>query len=304
MRHFEVANRLRGRKAKFDRVAFATECDRLAERFTPELLAANRAFGCDDETPLLILGMPRSGTTLVEQIVSRHPAIAPGSELPFWLKRPDTPAIADATRLTAAAAQDLSREYLAALRRIGPQAARVTDKSPFNFHCLGLIHLLLPKARVIHCRRHLVDTCLSMYFLPFGQRLDFISDKGDLAFAYHRYARLMEHWRALLPPDRFIDVDYEELATDRERVTRRLIAFTGLDWHDACLEPERNERPVRTLSVWQVRQPVYTTSVARWRHYEPWLGELRQLLTAADRTRSGMTVAIVSLAQLAGRGPG
>jgi len=180
------------------------------------------------------------------------------------------------------AAQELSREYLAVLRRIRPQAARVTDKSPFNFHRLGLIHLLLPKARVIHCPRHPVDTCLSMYFMPFGQRINFISDRGDLAFAYQRYARLMEHWRAVVPSDRFIDVDYEELMTDRERVTRRLIAFTRLEWHEACLEPERNERRVRTLSVWQVRQPVYTTSVARWRHYQPWLGELRQLLTAAD----------------------
>ena len=164
------------------------------------------------------------------------------------------------------AAQELSREYLAVLRRIRPQAARVTDKSPFNFHRLGLIHLLLPKARVIHCPRHPVDTCLSMYFMPFGQRINFISDRGDLAFAYQRYARLMEHWRAVVPSDRFIDVDYEELMTDRERVTKRLI---GLNWHEACLEPERDERRVRTLSVWQVRQPVYTTSVARWRHYEP-----------------------------------
>jgi len=154
MRHFEAANRLRGREAKFDRVAFATECDRLAKRFTPEFFVANRAFGLGDETPLFILGMPRSGTTLVEQIVSRHPAIAAGGELPFWLRRPNTPAIADATGLSAEAARELSREYLAVLRRVGLHEARVTDKSPFNFHRLGLIHLLLPKARIIHCRRH------------------------------------------------------------------------------------------------------------------------------------------------------
>jgi len=92
----------------------------------------------------------------------------------------------------------------------------------------------------------------------------------------------MEHWRAVLPPDRFIDVDYEDLVANREAITRRLIAFTGLGWHDACLEPERNERVVTTMSMWQARQPVYTTSVARWRRYEPWLGELRQLLPAAD----------------------
>ena len=236
----------------------------------------------DDETPLLIVGMPRSGTTLVEQIVSSHPAIAAGGELPFWPRRPSGPGIAEATSLTPQSAHDLSREYLALLRRIGPHASRVTDKAPFNFHRLGLIHLLLPKARIIHCRRHPVDTCLSMYFLHFSERIEFVSDKGDLAFAYRQYARLMEHWRAVLPPDRLIDVDYENLIADREAVTRRLIAFTGLDWHDACLEPERNERTVTTTSLWQARQPVYTTSVARWRRYEPWLGELRQLLPAAD----------------------
>jgi hypothetical protein len=145
-----------------------------------------------------------------------------------------------------------------------------------------LIHLLLPKARVIHCRRHPVDTCLSMYFSYFSERIQFVSAKGDLAFAFQQYARLMEHWRAVLPPDRFIDIDYETLVADREAITRRLIAFTGLGWHDACLEPERNERAVATMSVWQVRQPVYTTSVARWRRYEPWLGELCELLSSAD----------------------
>jgi tetratricopeptide (TPR) repeat protein len=282
MQHFEAANRLRGREVKFNRSAFSRHCDGLAERFTSAFFAANKDLGLDDETPLLIVGMPRSGTTLVEQILSSHPAIAAGGELPFWTRRPSSPGIANATYLTPEAAHDLSRDYLAMLRRMGPQAARVTDKAPFNFHRLGVIHLLLPNARIIHCRRHPVDTCLSMYFSDFSERIDFVSDKGDLAFAYRQYARQMEHWRAVLPPDRFIDVDYENLVADREPVTRRLVAFTGLDWHDACLEPERNERVIATMSLWQARQPVYTTSVARWRRYEPWLGELRQLLSAAE----------------------
>jgi tetratricopeptide (TPR) repeat protein len=282
MRHFEAANRLRGREMRFNRLVFSKHCDGLAERFTSAFFAANRELGCDDETPLLIVGMPRSGTTLVEQILSSHPAIAAGGELPFWPRRPSSPGIANATFRTPEAARDLSRDYLGLLRRIGPQSARVTDKTPFNFHRLGLIHTLLPEAHIIHCRRHPVDTCLSMYFLHFSERMEFIGDKGDLAFAYHQYARLMEHWREVLPPDRFIEVDYENLVADREAVTRRLVAFVGLDWHDACLAPERNERVVTTMSMWQARQPVYTTSVARWRRYEPWLGELRQLLPAAD----------------------
>jgi tetratricopeptide (TPR) repeat protein len=282
MQHFEAANHLRGRAMSFDRSVFSRQCDRLAERFTSAFFADNRAFGLADETPLFIVGMPRSGTTLVEQILSSHPAIAAGGELTFWPRRASAPGIEDATYLHPEAAHDLSRDYLALLHRIGPEAFRVTDKNPSNFLRLGLVHLLLPEAHIIHCRRQPVDTCLSMYFSYFSERIAFVSDKGDLAFAYRQYARLMEHWRAVLPPDRFIDIYYENLVADREAVTRRLIAFTGLDWHDACLEPERNDRVVTTMSVWQARQPVYTTSVARWRHYEPWLGELRQLLPAAD----------------------
>jgi hypothetical protein len=186
--------------------------------------------------------------------------------------------IAEASYLTAEAGHGLAREYLALLRRIGPQAARVTDKAPFNHIRLGLIHLLLPQARIIHCRRHPVDTCLSMYFTYFSQRMDFAWAKADLAFAYRQYARLMDHWRAVLPRESFLEVDYEDLIADREAVTRHLIAFTGLDWRDACLSPERNERTVNTASLWQARQTVYATSVARWRRYEPWLGELRELL--------------------------
>jgi hypothetical protein len=165
----------------------------------------------------------------------------------------------------------------------------VTDKLPFNYLRLGLIHLLLPRARVIHCRRHPIDTCLSIYSIYFKAPMEFCADKGDLVFWHRNYARLMDHWRAVLPPERFIEVDYENLIADRETVTRRLIAFAGLEWSDACLAPERNERAVLTASVWQARQPVYATSVERWRRYEPWLGELRELLppaeTAAQRAR-------------------
>ncbi len=126
-----------------------------------------------------------------------------------------------------------------------------------------------------------------MYFTYFKGRMPFVSDKADLVFAYRQYARLMEHWREVLPSDRFLEIDYETLVTDREAVTRRLIAFSGLDWDDACLVPEQNERTVNTASLWQARQPVFATSVERWRRYEPWIGEFRQLLTAADAAAPG-----------------
>jgi hypothetical protein len=123
-----------------------------------------------------------------------------------------------------------------------------------------------------------VDTCLSIYFTHFLRRMDFASDRSDLVFEYRQYERLMAHWRAVLPADRFLDVDYEALVDDREAGTRRLIEFCGLEWDDACLSPERNRRAVTTASIWQARQPVYRNSLARWRNYEPWLGELRELL--------------------------
>ena len=278
MRHFDIANQRR--RAAFDRVEFSACVDRLERRFTPGFFAANSAFGRDDDAPLMIVGLPRSGTTLVEQIVSSHPRVAAGGELPFWVKRAGPWGIAEATYLSTETAHDLAGEYLAQLRRIGPTATRITDKQPFNLLNLGIIHLLLPKARIIQCRRHPVDTCLSIYFTNFTQVIGFATDKADLSDAYELYARLMDHWRAVLPSDRLLEVHYEELIADREAVTRRMIAFSGLDWSDSCLQPERNNRAVVTASLWQARQPVYATSVERWRHYEPWLGELRRLLPA------------------------
>jgi tetratricopeptide (TPR) repeat protein len=278
MRHFDLGNQLR--RAQFDRVAFSADADRIVRRFTPGFFAANTAFGRDDEAPLLIVGLPRSGTTLVEQIISSHPQVAAGGEQPFWIIRASPWGIAEATYLSTETAHNLSAEYLAQLRRIGPTATRIIDKQLFNLLYLGLIHLLLPKARIIQCRRHPVDTCLSIYFTNFKQVFGFATDKADLADAYQLYARLMDHWRTVLPSDRFLEVNYEDLIADREAVTRRLVAFSGLDWDDSCLQPERNNRVVVTASLWQARQPVYATSVGRWRHYEPWLGELRRLLPA------------------------
>jgi hypothetical protein len=254
MLHFDRANAIKRRTARFDGPELAEHVDRLAARYTPDFFAAGEAFGVRDETALLIVGMPRSGTTLVEQILSSHHQVAAAGELRFWVKHGTPSGIAEASYLTAEAGQSLAREYLGLLRRIGPQAARVTDKAPFNHIRLGLVHLLLPNARIIHCRRHPVDTCLSMYFTFFSQQMDFAWARADLAFAYRQYAGLMDHWRAVLPSERFIEVDYEDLIADREAVTRRLIAFSGLDWDDSCLSPERNERTVRTASLWQARQ--------------------------------------------------
>ncbi|MGH7119615.1 MAG: sulfotransferase family protein, partial [Acetobacteraceae bacterium] len=231
--------------------------------------------------PILIVGMPRSGTTLVEQILSAHPAVAAGGELTYWADLHRGPL---GENEPVASAQGIAGNYLTLLRGISPDALRVTDKLPVNYENLGLIHQLFPRAFIVHCRRHPADTCLSIYMTHFSSRL---ADRGDLIFLYRQYERLMAHWRAVLPAERFTEIDYETLIADPEPAIRSLIAFCKLDWNDACLAPQRNRRPVTTASVWQARQPIYARSVDRWRHYEPWLDELRELLSPADVAARG-----------------
>ncbi|MGO9931088.1 MAG: tetratricopeptide repeat-containing sulfotransferase family protein [Steroidobacteraceae bacterium] len=287
MRSYEEANRLRAMSAPPNRAALAAKYDSLiaggaAEAFERARQALARPAAPGDDLPVFIVGMPRSGTTLIEQILSSHPAVAAGGELNFWgdrLRGWDTAKIGPAE---VGALAKAARDYCAELRQIGPQALRVTDKRPWNFELLWFIRRALPDARIIHCRRHPVDTCLSIFFANFGARLDCACDRGGLVFYYRQYERLMRHWRHTLPADRFTEVEYETLIADREAETRRLIAFCGLDWDDACLKPERNGRVVNTASQWQARQPVYDTSIERWRRYEPWLGELRELMPAAE----------------------
>jgi tetratricopeptide (TPR) repeat protein len=277
MRHFDEANRIARRGQSFDRARVSNGVQRTIARFTVEFFDALAPLGSSSEVPLLILGMPRSGTTLVEQIVSNHRDVAAGGELNFWNSKIE--AFAGPSRdVREGNAARTAEEYLAMLRRIDPDAVRVTDKAPGNFLWIGVIRIVFPKARIVHCRRHPVDTCLSNYFTNFRESLPFSYSKADLAFYYQNYARLMEHWRTVLSPDYFHEIDYELLVADPEPVTRRLIDFCGLDWDDACLRPETNRRSVKSASAWQVRQPTYRTSTGRWRHYEPWLGDLRQLL--------------------------
>jgi tetratricopeptide (TPR) repeat protein len=278
MEHFAAANRIRHRRASsLYPNSIEQRVSRLIARFTSEFFATNKAMGQDDETPILVLGMPRSGTTLTERIVTSHPKVGGGGELTFWNNR-DAAWEDAATDKLAKEADRLRGDYVRLLRSIAPDALRVTDKMPFNFLHLGLVHLLLPNARIIHCRRNPIDTCLSIHFTQFTQNWEYSSDLGDLALYYRQYLRLMDHWRAVLPSDRLLEVDYEDTTAAPEATARRIIAFCGLEWDPACRQPDRNADAVKTASMWQARQPIYRSSVERWRNYEPWLGELRQLL--------------------------
>jgi tetratricopeptide (TPR) repeat protein len=276
MRHFDAADAVRTGVASFDSAAFSNSIDRLIERCTAEFIARAAEFGSSDATPVLIVGMPRSGTTLVEQIVSMHPEVGAGGELNFWNQRLAgwLGSGADADSFLAKAASD----YLGVLRAIASTAMRVTDKMPFNFLWAGIIHVAFPRATIIHCRRAAIDTALSIHQTHFHPSMPFPTGGAELVAYFRGYQRLIEHWRSVLPADRFIEVDYEDLTRAPEAVIRRIIAACGLAWHDACLRPESNPRAVKTPSKWQTRQPIYRTSVERWRRYEPWLGPLRALV--------------------------
>lgn len=276
MQAFDAAADLRERASSFDVAAFERHVDEIIERFSAKFIEARRGSGNPDPTPVLIFGMPRSGTTLCEQIVSSHPMVHGAGELHFWNRRGaliDGAAILD-DEFFARAATDCLRQ----LKEHASDAARVTDKNPFNFQWAGLIHVGLPGAAMIHCRRSPIDTALSIHqtFFPGGVRLP--TGGAALVRYYRAYERLIDHWRRALPPDRFLDVDYEDLTAAPEETSRRMIAHIGLEWDDRCLRPEMNSRRVKTASRWQVRQPIYRSSVERWRKYEPYLGALADLI--------------------------
>jgi tetratricopeptide (TPR) repeat protein len=261
--------------------------ERVAAYFTPERLAGLARATAASDLPIYIVGMPRSGTSLVEQILASHPRVHGAGELmliPNLATRLDLevpeghgyPARLGA--LEPAQVDALGRELLDRLGAMAPGAARVTDKMPHNFIHLGLIAMLAPGARVIHCTRDPVDTCLSCYFQDFDPRQHpYAGDLARLGRHYVAYRALMARWEGLAPlPIR--TVRYEALVADTEAVSRELVAFCGLDWDPACLEFHRSRRPVRTASRFQVQQPVYRTSVARWRRYARHLAPLLETL--------------------------
>jgi hypothetical protein len=230
--------------------------------------------------------MPRSGTTLTEQIIGSHPDVAPGGEhgavqalirqLPKRLGT-NTQYPESMLEMSAEAAHGVAADYLAALTEVSPDAPHVTDKVPFNFRDLGLIAMLFPNAVFIHCRRDPLDTLLSCYFQNFRRELNFAFRLDYLAAYYRGYRRLMDHWRKVLPVP-MLELDYEKLIENQEEVSRRIIAHCGLEWDDRCLHFHETDRAVRTASVWQVRQPIYQTAKRRWKNYAAYIGPLREAL--------------------------
>jgi len=278
--YFEEANRValktRRKNREFHPGKMAKEIDERIDRFDDQFIAAHRRSGLEEITPVFIVGMMRSGSTLVEQVLSSHPLIEAGGELLFW---PDNVLeIEGREGIDFEKARTLAEQYLGILEKIGPNAVRVTDKMTDNVLHIGILATLFPQARFICCRRHPVGACLSLFTTPFRYSQPYLHDKQDIASAYRQYARLMDHWKRVMPEDRFLEVWYKDLVTNTEAVSRRMIDFVGLDWDDACLRHEENPRIITTASKWQARQPVYDNSLERWHHYTPWIGPFTALL--------------------------
>jgi hypothetical protein len=255
--------------------------DRIISLFGPEQIARHRLAN-DDRTPVIIMGMPRSGTTLVEQIISSHPDAKGGSELSYWTEQLDNVLKDNSDGPGADFLRHCAAEYLETLRLVSTTASRVSDKNPFNFLALGLIHLAFPQAAMIYCQRQPIDTALSIHQTYFARSNGMPTGGEDLVRYFRAHQRLMEHWHRVLPPGRIFEVNYEKLALSPSTEIPPLIAHIGLEWNPACLTPHVNSQLVRTPSGWQVRQSINANSVNRWRHYESWLGPLASLAPATS----------------------
>jgi tetratricopeptide (TPR) repeat protein len=287
--HYRIANKLKRSKVTFDVQSHTDYVSRIIKTFSNDFFAQRQSWGSDSDLPIFIFGMPRSGTTLVEQIIASHPHVFGGGELQFFIQTEQKlsyiletdanyPECADS--IHPETARNIGEVYVKKARKLkgfSEHHSRITDKNPFNFLHLGLMSLAFPKARFVHCQRHPLDTCLSVYFHKFTTGNDFAYDLKDVGSYYREYQRLMDHWRKVLPVS-ILELQYEDLVQHQEKISRDLVAFCGLEWDARCLDFHKDKRPVFTGSIWQVRQPIYGTSCDRWENYDKFLDPLKEVL--------------------------
>jgi tetratricopeptide (TPR) repeat protein len=282
--HFLEGCRLKRATFDYDAAQMTRYFDEIMRDFEPATFERLRGGGSDSHVPIFVLGMPRSGTTLIEQIIASHPEVHGAGELS------DMSTIAQrnvaGTRgfpgsilaLDGPTLAKWGNDYVAGLRARASDTPHITDKMPGNFLFMGLINLMLPNAKIVHVRRDPVDTCLSCFTKLFIGAQKQTYDLAELGRYYADYARLMDHWRKVLPAGAFLDVQYEDIVADQETQARRIIDFCDLEWNDACIDFHKHKRSVNTASMEQVRQPIYNSSVERWRQYEKYLGPLLDAL--------------------------
>jgi tetratricopeptide (TPR) repeat protein len=285
---YEEGNRLQHLSHPFDEAAAEKSQKEILSFFTVDVINRCRSISAglssfpDARKPIFIVGMPRSGTTLIEQILSSHPKVFGAGELTVFDEVTEGIQLpkADAPGWEAACAhlRELGQRYLDRVWKQAPDAEYITDKMPGNFLHLGLLKLMLPDAKIIHAMRDPKDSCWSCYTHRFSKAHDFTYDFGMLGRFYLRYEKQMQHWHAVLPPGSILDVRYENVVAEPEREVRRLLEYVGLPWDDACLKFHENKRPVLTASLNQVRRPLYSSSVARWKPFEKHLGPLLEIV--------------------------
>jgi tetratricopeptide (TPR) repeat protein len=282
---FSKANEFRRRTRPYSREGEERLLDKIRQVFSSERLGQCSDSGCDSRVPVFVLGMPRSGTTLTEQIIASHPAVHGAGELKALeqslkanlTSQGDNGVELDPARITPDNLARGAEDYLAALPCQWAHGEHVTDKMPANFRHIGAIAQMFPRAAIVHVRRHPVDNLLSCFQQNFAQGQAFSNDLKNAAHYYHVYRRFMTHWHEVLG-DRILDVDYEALVAEPDAQSRRLAEFIGLDWDEAMLAPHKTRRSIRTASQWQVRQPIHRRSVERWRRYEKQLQPLVEAL--------------------------
>jgi len=278
--HYQRANELtKLHRIKHDRQQLTQFIDELIQSYGREWVDQARIHGAASARPVFIVGVPRSGTSLAEQILASHPAVFGAGELTIWnIASATYQSTAPRGEVIASILSKLSTDYLRLLEEFSADALRVVDKMPTNFMFLGLIHAALPNARIIHMRRNPIDTCLSIYFQDLSAILSCANDLGDLAHYYAEYVRVMQHWHSILPAGAILDVPYEGLVDDQEAWSRKMLEFVGLPWDPKCLDFHQSSRSVVTASKWQVRQKISQSSVERWRNYAKHVGPLLTLL--------------------------
>lgn len=264
----------------YDRARRTRFVDGISNLYTRQRLALAREGSCESARPVFVIGMPRSGTSLVEQIIASHPEAAGAGELDFWTEAARRhPQTVRSDLPDASTAKQVAEAYLRELSGYSADAKRVVDKATFNFNLLGLINAVFPKSHIIYLRRDPIDICLSCYFQDFtnAASMNWTWDLEDLVHYYREHHRLMEHWRSVLPQGALLDVPYSELVADPEIWSRKIIEFIGLPWSPHCLEFHQTRRAVTTASRWQVRQKIYSRSVGRWRNYQNFIRPLLEL---------------------------